>query len=303
MITSPQTPFIINRTSDVGQDLPQQIAAALAETGLIVVRGLVPDLDVFSSLSDRLGRFQVHSTERFSLGKFGQRDNLAADGTISTVNLGQEEIPLHRERAYTPMPPQAMFFYAVQPPASTAPTTALDGCGFLAGLPDDLKQFALTRSLQYTCDFALDDERRALICNGMGAADIEQAQALLPFIAQQALTEDQFVLEEFSSERLAYRIVSPLVRRKTRQGRPSFACNLIHTEEITLDDGTRREDSPQWRAIERLAREQLYEHHWERGDVLVIDNNSAMHGRLAHSDTARQIAVRMGWWGPLVPQA
>jgi len=277
------------------QDLPAAITAQLKKDAVVVVRGALPTLADFTRLTDSLGRFQAHSSGNFRVGIFGARDGMSEDGTVTTVNLGSEEIPLHRERAYTPMPPQALFFYCQRPPETPAPTTALDGGAFLERLPPHLRHFAENNSLRYTCRFTLTEQLRGLICKGMGAANLDQARQLLPLIAAQLLVEDELTIHEFSDDELVYDIVSPMVRRGGMQQRPSFCSSLIPVPLITMADGTPLTGVAQWQEISALARQQQYAHHWQQGDMLVIDNSTAMHGRLAHSDSARQIALRMGW--------
>ncbi|CAN0455158.1 unnamed protein product [Ectocarpus fasciculatus] len=87
-----------------------------------------------------------------------------------------------------------------------------------------------------------------------------------------------------------------MVRQGGMQERPSFCNSLIPDPTTTFADGTPLAQSPEWRELVALAGQAQYAHRWQRGDLLIIDNTAAMHGRLAHHDDIRQIAVRMGWW-------
>lgn len=288
------SPAVLSAAGRSHDSLRAAIVDALKQDAVVLVRGL-PALDDFVSLTEPMCRFQAHAASNFSLGIFGSRHGMSDDGTVTTVNLGAEEIPLHRERAYTPMPPQLMFFYCSRPPETPAPTTALDGAAFLDVLPERLRAFAVSSQMRYRCRFELTPSLKQLICAGMGVESLAQVRQLLPLVAAQLLKEDTLSIHEFSDERLVYDIVSPMVRRGGLHGRPSFSSSLIPVPFITMADGTPLEEVAEWQEICALARRHQYAHHWQPGDMLVVDNTAAMHGRLAHNDTARQIALRMGW--------
>lgn len=277
-------------------DVADMVRTALSEHPAFVLRDVVDSLDDFHALTDALAVMIPHQPARYSWGKLGTRDALDADGRTSTVNLGQEKIGLHRERAYTPMPPGVMFFYCVTPPQTPAPTTVLDGVQFLASLPDELRDYAERTKLRFRLDAELDEGRRTQLMNMVRVKRFDDIPTLIPAVAKSFLLEDTLIVDTITPDRMAYEVVSPLIRRRTLCGRPSLASYFtVGLVDVTIDGGPLPQGCPQFQALVRHAEAVQYEHTWQANDLLVLDNHAAMHGRLAHLDEERVIGLRMGW--------
>ena len=274
--------------------LAERIVQRTRRSPIVLVRNAAPHLEAFEALTDRFARMQMHRRADLALDNHGARRGLSQKGS-TTVNLGHEEVPLHRERAYTPLSPEVLCFYCVDAPSSPAPTTMLDGCDLYERLPSDLRAWADETSVLYEESFALNEQLRRLVCDAYGVETIEEVRERMPVIARTLMPDDTFELKEFTDDRISYTIVAPLVRRKTRQGQPALVTT-IRWARRALSNGRPGSEDPQWRRLERLLVANEVEHHWHKGDLVVMDNNGAMHGRRAHEAPDRTIAIRMGRW-------
>ncbi len=293
-------PLVVEADPDL-EALADAIVEASRRSPIVLVRDAAPDLERFEAITDRVGRMQMHRNTDLKLDNHGERRGLSDNGS-TTVNLGHHEVPLHRERAYTPLSPEVLCFFCVSAPSSPAPTTMLDGCALYAQLPDDLREWAEHNSVLYEESFALDSRLRSLVCAAYGVETMAEVRERMPVIARQIMPEDTFELTEFTDDRISYTIVSPLVRRKTRQGRPAVVTT-IRWARRRLSDGRPGAEVPQWRRLEALLVANEREHQWRSGDLVVMDNNGSMHGRRAHEAADRTIAIRMGCWKSRAPVA
>ena len=110
--------------------------------GALLLRDFAYDLAGFRAFT---GQFCC----RFVRNESGKREQVSADGTTQSVNLGREAFPLHPELSRVPWRPDIAWFACAQPPASRGETLVCDGVATAAGLDADTRAYLATRSVLY----------------------------------------------------------------------------------------------------------------------------------------------------------
>lgn len=271
----------------------------MRENGAVVLRNPGHSADDFENMCDALMTAIVHQ----ATGTL-ERDVVRDDGKTSTVNLGQDAIPFHREGSYAPNSPQLLALYCIHPAAAGGQTVLCDGAKLREALPEDIRAFVDTARLCWSWDAPPDRWQPAL-----GAKTVEQAKQAVSYL-QKNLPSDESLEGEFSGEILKGTYQVPCVVTSKLSNRKSFSNSLlIHHYRAasslfrkdlfhaTLGDGS---SFP----LDTLA--QIYDYSqriqyvtgWQQGDILMFDNVRMMHGREAFEDPERRILIKMGHWRP-----
>jgi alpha-ketoglutarate-dependent taurine dioxygenase len=281
---------------------PDEVLAALADRGWVTLRrtqGFTQS--EFVDLGNAIMMPRAHHP------LVDEREVVDEDRTTTTVTRGSAGIALHREASYAPGSPDILMFLCERPAGSGGETILCDGSELLAALPSDVRDFANGTGIRWANDIP-DGRWQAML----GTDDPEQALAIAanwrPPLRPWESLSFEFTGQTITMTLHTRCVTTPLF------GAMSTFCNSVlimspqpadgYLEDrlrLRLDDG-----SPfpvdLLAAISRTAEQCTEPVRWRAGDVVVVDNTRAMHGRRAFTDPARRILVRMGYLHPaLVP--
>lgn len=267
----------------------------LKQKGMLWLRGSHPSLEIFEQLSQELITPMIHHATSTI-----ERDAVNADGTTSTVNNGQDAIPLHREGSYAPGCPDLLMLYCVAPARQKGQTIVCDGVALLENLPAPIRSFVEQATLQWHWQAPPQRWQATLACDSQPEAlkKLDWLQSSLP--AWEQLTV------RFEGDHLTGMFTTPCTIPTRWECSQSF-CNslLIHyfrnasqyfaldLFQVTLLDG-----SPFpidiLQQISTQAEHITHEIDWQMGDIAIIDNSRWMHGRRGFEDSQRRVLIRMG---------
>ena len=259
--------------------------------------------------------FPIHTAEDFDafVTSFGYR-NFAYDQSLSNaVRVNRTErvftaneapadvtIYLHHEMAQTPIYPARLFFFCEQPAAAGGATPICRSDVLLARLMKQSPQFVRdcqSKGLKYTNVMPPESD----LASGMGRS------------WQSTLSANSREQAEFRLRRLGYtwrwldegslQATTPVLPavRDLPGGRQSFFNQLIAasrgwkdrrndpSKSITYGDGTPLDREGVLLAA-RLAEEVAFDIPWRQGDVALVDNFVAMHGRQTFTGTRKVLA-------------
>lgn len=266
------------------------------------------NLESFQGLSSRLcNNFSSYEGGGF---RFKQLDRafVNSDKTIMTTTGSTQgfPIPLHGEMHYMGVPPETIWFYCKIPGVNTGQTTLCDGHALANELPDHVKSFFGDRKIKYIrqlpdgawqSSFMTESPEHAMeICN------------------------DQKVFFQFDKENNAFLTeysVSPF-KQLNDTNEMSYINNILNIsavewafesgwaeKELGLQFGkhcplvVRMEDGSKIPEdilddIRKTAEALTINVEWNKGEVLMVDNMSIMHGRRESTSKVREVYVRMG---------
>lgn len=280
------SPYLVVNEADA-------VAARLGEAGSVLIRSGA-SLQKFEQLSDALMAPIVHPVT--GLG----REAISEDGTTSTVNPGQDFIPLHREGAYSPAAPDILMFYCDTPPSNGGETILCDGVVLREELSNDARAFVDGAILKWRWWQPAESWRAKL-----GTED--KAEALERLDELQAYLPPYERLEaEFDGDTLRGSFLTPAVI-PTRSGDAAAFCNSVLAYynqggrdffgesglELSLLDDSAFPDNV-LHELHAAAERVTQPVNWKKGDIVVVDNIRVMHGRRAFGGR-RRIFVRMGY--------
>jgi alpha-ketoglutarate-dependent taurine dioxygenase len=314
---APRSPFVVeSRTGRRLQDLEDQVSAgreqlaqALLVHGALLFRGFeVESLEAF----DRVVTAFAGSTERFSYaGGASPRNALggkAAPGVYSSTEYpAHMSLSLHNELSYAAVHPERLFFFCVTAPEVGGETTLGDSRRILGGIDPALLDQFRRKGLRYvrtlSADtgsgyswqdaFETDDERAAEEGCGRIGAEFEwrpggvlRVSQVRPATAVHPLTREEVWFnqaEGFHPSALPPETYGAFLAFHGSED--GFRLNVTYGdgEPIALSD---------LEHIRSVLREETVPHPWRRGDILVLDNLLAAHGRAPFSGP-RKIALAM----------
>ncbi|MBI1860423.1 MAG: TauD/TfdA family dioxygenase [Deltaproteobacteria bacterium] len=251
-----------------------ELISLFEQRGVLLFRGFDLDPIKLKALTDRY-------TESYS-GDAYRREHRFDSKVIRDVDVGSQAVLLHSEASFTPAWPEVIWFYCVKPPQKAGATILCDGIEVFQALSQRAKNFFLINPIRYDLDIPTG---RSLPGKG------EQ-----PWMFQVPGAGDAVVQWDTGRVRLTQ------VRSALTEGRVAgtlcFANHLIvemdsepQLKRRSLIDGT--ELPPEIRdEIKQVSDAKTREVAWQAGDLLMIDNKRAMHGRRAYPPgDARDIVI------------
>jgi Taurine catabolism dioxygenase TauD, TfdA family len=271
------------------------VLSELRERGAVIIRDAAGSLERFVDFTDQLMvSFQHHSVAT------RERDVVASQSNVATVNKGTDDIPLHRESSFLPTQPDVLAFYCEQPAAAGGQTTLCDGVRLLAGLPAQARSFI--EGEVFSWRFRMPFERWS-VALGTGSEEAvasrisELMTRFAPLSTYEYRFEDGFLDGTYRS---------PLVLPTFWGGRPAFSNSLLqyyyraagplvarqlHHAEIS---GGRAFPADVLEVIRQCADGLTAQADWQAGDAVLVDNSHVMHGRRSFTDQRRRVLVRLG---------
>ena len=247
------------------------------------------------------------------------RTRVGEDVYTSTEAPAAVRIPLHSEMSYLPTHPRHLLFQCVQPAAHGGETTLADTRAVLAALAPSVRERFVARGVRYL---------RVIRGRSLGFELLEHVASASKSWMQVFETERRDEVEaRCRSLALDYRWL-PSGHLVTSTVRPAVIAHAVTGEPVWFNQAHLFCFSPRWmgplyyalammlypRRRTRthqahygdgtpIARETLAHvhdvleqhtvaHPWERGDLLILDNETCMHGRNAFRG-ARRVLVAM----------
>ncbi|MEO0447684.1 MAG: TauD/TfdA family dioxygenase [Verrucomicrobiota bacterium] len=270
----------------------------LHQSGVLLFRGfpLSTDLD-FDGFIEAFGYENFPYKESLSNAVRRNRTD-----RVFTANEAPPEVTifLHHEMAQTPMHPSKLFFFCETPAENGGATPICRSDALFAELKKQCPEFATnceTKGLLYSNVMPPEDDPES----GMGRSWGSTLRAETKEDAEARLTQLGYSYEWLEGDCL--RATTPVLPATydLGEGRHSFFNQLIAAFQGWKDSRNKPEDairfgdgSPLDRAsVDRateLAEEFTFDVPWEQGDVALVDNRVAMHGRRHFSGTRKVLA-------------
>lgn len=258
-------------------ELREQVIQLMKQRGAVLFRGFDFDFEDFERFTDQFGTSEGGFHPRFS----------GDSRYVGTAPQGYDftelkEVGAHSELAYTPWPPDLIWFYCIQPADSGGRTTVFDGIKFWKELDPDMRQLFLDKKLKFRQSFTR--ERWQML---FGETEQEVRAALEPY----------GIIVEFNDSELTARYAVSAVKKTKFGGDYAFVNTIVRALQderfygMTFEDGTPIPDEVKQSVCE-IAERLKIALPWQAGDFCVVDNTRAMHGREAYEDHGRQIKAR-----------
>ena len=283
-------PAIIEGQGDLAAFLSvnkQAVDAALSDAGTLLFRGFdVPDAQAFDSAVEGYG--EVGFTYEESLSN-AVRVNVTPRVFTANEAPPTTEIHLHHEMAQTPLFPSKLFFYCEIAPEEGGATPFCRS--------DWLLERMAEQDAGLVARFAEHGVRYTNVMPGADDAGSGQGRSWRSTLgvvdragAEKRLADLGYAWEWREDDSL--RATTPVLQgvRELPSGRKAFFNQLIAacrgwkdsrndaSKAITLGDGTPLDVAAVQKAID-LSERFTVDVPWQAGDVVLIDNYAAMHGR------------------------
>ena len=288
-------------SGDLAQFLGRQqveVEQALSTSGAVLFRGFdVPNPAAFDRAVGAMPGQNFAYAESLSNAV---RVNVTERVFTANEAPPQTEIFLHHEMAQTPIYPSRLAFYCEIAPGEGGATPLCRSDLLMERLEGDLPELAQAfarKGVRYThtmpgADDAGSGQGRSWRST-LGTETREVAEARLVRLAYEFEWQDDGSL----------RVTTPRLDavRDLGGGRHSFFNQLIAAyrgwsdsrndarRSISYGDGSAIDPAAMMRAIE-MAEELTYDHAWQAGDVVLVDNFVTMHGRRPYAGKRRVLA-------------
>jgi len=276
----------------------EMLSQAAADHGVVLIRGLplrtAEDFDAFvlalgfrnfpyaESLSNAV---RINRTER-----------------VFSANEAPPDVTifLHHEMAQTPIYPSRLLFFCEQPADSGGATPVCRSDVLFQRLTEHCPEFAHaceTRGLKYTNVMPSDND----FASGMGRSWRSTLRAANHAEAEQRLQTLGYTWQWLPDDSLRATTPALPAVRSLPDGRRSFFNQLIAafqgwkdsrndpSRSITFGDGQPLDRESVLRAVQ-FADELTFDVAWQQGDVALVDNFVAMHGRRTFTGTRKVLA-------------
>lgn len=269
---------------------PAAIAALYRKHGAILLRGFGANVASFGSFARQ---FCATSVVNESPG----REPLDPAGGVWTVNGGSEAFALHPELSRQPWKPDAAFFACLSEGGSDGATTICDGIELVRALPDEVRRLLAARRLLYAAPAS-----PGVLAYWLGHAEPSDAVLTAP----PSGCPYKFVRDY--GGRVVRFFTRPALHKPMFSDDPAFGNFLLFARYNNgrrdfplLDDLTPVPDT--WVEAAKAAGDAtMVPIHWQRGDLLMLDNTRFMHGRTAiNTPEQRRIATWFGYLRFAVP--
>ncbi|MDY7021537.1 MAG: TauD/TfdA family dioxygenase [Cyanobacteriota bacterium] len=271
---------VINANNSSILDLNKESIIDLFQSdGVLLFRGFEDDVDTFTQFSNELST----SFMDYSGGVFN-RKVVNGNSTVLTVNDFKDGIKLHGEMYYQKNIPLMLWFFCAQPPLKDGATIICDGERFYNELSDSLKDLFSRKKLMYQGYLNKDAWKKRYKTD-----DLEVVKEICQS------NETQIQVNKDESINLYY-ICPAIYPSRTGESMVFIGSLLpaivISPDVISFDDGTKISDNIM-SELNEIADKITVEIHWQKGDILMIDNTRIMHGRRAFMDDERDIYIRL----------
>ena len=304
----PAGPTSVDAALGIAGERSQELWAQLLKAGALLFRGFdlrsLADFDrLVGALTDGGRRFgyQGGASPRAALGQVGARIY------SSTEYPPDIELALHNELSYADLHPRHLFFFCLTAPDHGGATTLADSRRILAGIDPAVRDafrgkgvryvrnLSPDRNSPYSWQSAFETEQPAeaeATCRAMGAAFRWEDNGFLRVWQRRPATAIHPVSGEEVWFNQADGFHPSALDRETYDaliayhgGEDGFRLGVSFGDGEPIDRAMLDE-------VRRAIAAERTEHHWQQGDVVVLDNYLAAHGRAAFTGP-RTIALAM----------
>jgi alpha-ketoglutarate-dependent taurine dioxygenase len=248
----------------------EEVTKLLVSGGAILFRGFGPNPDEFVEFSKRFSQQAVRHTNP------ALRPRVSADGTVTEVLTGNQEIELHGEMYYLPRRPSLLWLYCVTPNAHGGATTLADGVAVLAQLKSETRKLLREKRIKYLLN--LDTAAWQTLTS---TDDIDEAVTWLKKHA------DVTSIKKTAKNFIQICFVKHAVHQ-SKYGHQVFINSILNVlqyshlkgNEVSFEDGSPLSEAllAELKIAGDRALQPLI---WQAQDILMIENSRVMHGRQA----------------------
>ena len=249
----------------------RKITSIFQEKGVILFRN-------FRSKKEKLTEFTDRFTKKYANDAY-RREKKFNNKHIKTVDEGNKEMPLHSEASYSPSWPEIIWFYCNKAPKKSGFTTLCDGKKVYKNLKTKTKEYFLSNQIIYNLKIPYGDVKKKgerklkrWLIDSPGVIDckIDLNNRIIYFKQKRYA----IIKTKYSSD-LAFANHLQIILNRDPQvlGHKMENYNKIPKE--IKDDYVK---------VCSKYTEKIF---WEKGDLIMIDNQRFMHGRtkiLANED-------------------
>ena len=256
-----------NNQKDIKKLNYNKIVSVFEEYGVILFRNYSINPKNLNSITNKYTESYAVDAER--------RKKRFNNKIIRNVDLGEKDILLHSEASFAPAWPEIIWFYCITPPKYSGGTTTLcDGVKLWKSLSFDTKNFFLLNPINYKLKIQIEKKkipqknkrRKWMIGNiGSGNGYVDWNKGILELSLNRfAVNEGRKSNQLCFANHLLVKLNSEnqLMKRSMSNGN-KLPINFLREIKLKSNDLT-------------------YDHHWKKGDLLMIDNKRFMHGRRAY---------------------
>lgn len=299
---------IVERSSEVSS-LPvsgNEIASIFRDSRCILFRGFAATVEQFEQLTSQFTEnFMSYQGGGFTIGPFS-RSALNENKTLLTATGKTQEfpLPLHGEMYYLSRPPDLIWFYCATPVTEGGETTIGDGAAVFRDLPSETQRLFEERQIRYerylsdgNWQIAFQTDDRAAVEQFCRENDLEltwgnDGSAVTCYRCS-ALRQDLNGKSSFINGLLLLALTELALLSGEAAASVPEAANLKPDFVVRWEDGSRI-DPAILKQIGKACGRNEVPIAWQKGDILMVDNRSIMHGRRGSSGRDRKILVRMG---------
>lgn len=260
---------------------------AFRRTGYVYITGFAPDTEAFLAFTAR------YCTDfRAYVGGAYSRESIGGNKTLMSVTGGKLRfaVPLHGEMYYLKEHPSVLWFYCATPALKDGETTVADGVRFWRELSSASRQLFSEQRIKYIRTYPdgtwqgiyqsddLEEVARVCAANQMTFKVGTERQVITEYVTSAVVKTPYGEHDAFINN------ILPVVG----QERAGSKASLVRLED----------DSPIPDAVladlVAVAGRTTIDVPWKSGDIAMINNTRAMHGRRSFADDQRDIYVRLG---------
>lgn len=270
---------------DIREVPTEKVVQHLPHSHVLLFRNFRITTDSFCAFSERLGcnfmNYQAGANER-------QKFNLTGTLFSVTINRAKTFIPFHGEMYYKKIKPRLLWFYCETPPSYKGETTVCDAAAVFNQLKPSTQQLFLDKKIKYIRTYKPTEWQK-----------IYQTTNLDEVASVCADNDLQLTSLPNGGIRTEYSTYAAIPGRTP--GSYLFINNIlpIALQELTFQkrnqvrfaDGSSIPLGILWEIWNVTAKLEIRVP-WQKGDVLLVDNTYAMHGRRNYQGE-RKICARM----------
>ena len=296
------TPSEEGHLADWLSETATDVMSVLDQVGAILFRGFPDGGDIeFDRCIEALGLQPFTYAESLSNAVRKNRTPRVFTANEAPPEL---EIFLHHEMAQTPLYPRYLFFYCEQAAASGGATPLCRSDYLMAALERQLHSFIKQcRDLDVSYTHTMPAQADA--GSGQGRSWLDTLSVTSRLAAETKLQQLGYTWVWLQDDDL--RVTTPALPaiRRTSTGTEVFFNQLVAAfagwqdqrnsaaSSVCFGDGSPM-PIPALKEMIAIAYQQVYDHIWQAGDVILIDNLRVMHGRRPFSGTRTVLAGLAG---------
>lgn len=257
----------------------QEIIQLFKAEGLLLFRGFETNVEIFTKFSNIFSSNFMDYT-----GGVFNRKIINNDPTVLTVNDFKTEIKLHGEIYYQQNIPLMLWFFCAHPALQYGETIVCDGQLFYNEMSNSLKNLFSSKKLKYNSHLNKDEWKKRYKTDDLS-------------VIKQICESNRINIQVNEDESINLHYTCPAIHLSKYGNHPVFINSLLPTKSlypkvVCFDDDSEITDDI-ISELSEIAAKTTVDIHWQKGDILMVDNTRIMHGRRAFTDDRRDIYLRL----------